>query len=184
MSPSTVTFVYWLLTGAGGLLFLSPFEDDLLKRFLQNSFAADSFFTVFAAPSLLLLSPAACSLAEDPAPEFTWLSILFIVIVITKFGFTSLCSCRFPSCISIKRISDDFQLQSTTICKETFSLVKIFTTVLVHIHSKTEPLKTVSERASSSHSHLFYRIIIISWRGQLLGKYFTSTALRFLFSLS
>lgn len=103
MSPSTVTFVYWLVTGAGCWLLLlrSPLDDDdddKLKRFLQNSFAADSFFT-FTTPSLLFVS---CS--HDPP----LLSIFFMIIFITKFGFTftSLGSCC--GLLSLGRLSINF----------------------------------------------------------------------------
>ena len=82
MSPSTVTFVYWFVTGTVcGLLLLlrSPLDDDdedKLNKFLQNSFAADSFFTF--TPSLLFVS-----WSHDP-----FASIFFMIIFITIFGFT------------------------------------------------------------------------------------------------
>lgn len=82
MRPSTVTFVYWLITGGDWLLFLSLFEGVLLKRLLQNSLADELFLTLLALPSLLFLS----------LDGVDALSTFFMVIVIIKFGFSSLLS--------------------------------------------------------------------------------------------
>lgn len=153
ISPSTLTFVYWLLTGGCGLLllllllFLSPLDDDLLlKKFrVKNSFVGDSFLTLFA-PSLLFVS-------DDPAPDPLWFSDFFIVIVITKFGFTSCSSSRVcRSCVSIKRfkilfsvsLTLDFGLQR----ENNFFLINFFrfTTARVHVRMKTEPLRWCAPR--------------------------------------
>lgn len=191
ISPSTVTFVYWLLTGGGWLLlFLSPL-DDLLKKFLQkNSLAPVSFFTTttFALPSLLFVSFwATCSHADDPA----WVSIFFMVIVITKFGFTSLVSWGLPSSMSIKRFSLD---ELSAVPGELFCLEAVIGRKGKIKYFSPRPFvftfKWKLRRSAASHSpfhtpnikHFLARDLFL-WRNTILGKVSVSTVPIIIFSL-